>query len=85
MFANIKKETLPRWQMNKPLSIRPKRVVVQFPITLYHRAALKAIALKTMYVKRIACFFFYCDPIEHLKFLKCSEMTLGLLYFNDLG
>ena len=41
------------------------------------------VALKTMSAKQIARFFFYCDQIEHRKFLKCSEMTLGLLQFAD--
>ena len=36
IYANAKKETFPRRQVNKPLSIRPKRTVVQFPIGLYH-------------------------------------------------
>lgn len=42
------------------------------------------VALKTMSAKQIARFFFYCDQIEHRKFLKCSEMTLGLLQFADI-
>lgn len=42
------------------------------------------VALKTMSAKQIARFFFYCDQIEHRKFLKCSEMTLGLLQFDDI-
>ena len=41
-------------------------------------------ALKTMPAKQIARFYFYCDQIEHRKFLKCSEMTLGLLQFDDI-
>lgn len=42
------------------------------------------VALKTMSAKQIARFYFYCDQIEHRKFLKCSEMTLGLLQFDDI-
>ena len=38
----MKTETLPRRQMNMPMSIRPKRVAVQFPITLYHIIMKKA-------------------------------------------
>ena len=36
IYANAKKETFPRRQVNKHLSIRPKRTAVQFPIELYH-------------------------------------------------
>lgn len=42
------------------------------------------VALKTMSAKQIARFYFYCDQIEHRNFLKCSEMTLGLLQFADI-
>ena len=42
------------------------------------------VALKTMSAKQIARFYFYCDQKEHRKFLKCSEMTLGLLQFDDI-
>ena len=42
------------------------------------------VALKTMSAKQIARFYFYCDQKEHRNFLKCSEMTLGLLQFDDI-
>lgn len=42
------------------------------------------VALKTMSAKQIARFYFYCDQKEHRKFLRCSEMTLGLLQFDDI-
>ena len=42
------------------------------------------VALKTMSAKQIARFYFYCDQKEHRNFLKCSEMTLGLLQFGDI-
>ena len=42
------------------------------------------VALKTMSAKEIARFYFYCDQKEHRKFLRCSEMTLGLLQFDDI-
>ena len=35
-------ETLPHRHMNIPMSIRPKRVAVQLPITLYHIIMKKA-------------------------------------------
>ncbi len=35
VYTNVKKETLLRRQVNKPLSIRPKRTVVRLPITVY--------------------------------------------------
>ena len=34
-YSHKKREPFPRRQMNKPLSIRPKRVVVQIPISVY--------------------------------------------------
>lgn len=40
--------------------------------------------LKTMTANQIARFFFYCDQKEHRNFLKGSEMTLGLLQFEDI-
>ena len=42
------------------------------------------VALKTMSAKQIARFYFYCDQKEHRKFLRGSEMTLGLLQFDDI-
>ena len=42
------------------------------------------VALKTMSAKQIARFYFYCDQKEHRNFLKGSEMTLGLLQFDDI-
>ena len=42
------------------------------------------VALKTMSAKQIARFYFYCDQKEHRNFLKCSQMTLGLLQFDDI-
>lgn len=42
------------------------------------------VALKTMSAKEIARFYFYCDQKEHRKFLRGSEMTLGLLQFDDI-
>ena len=34
-YMTIKKATYPRRQLNKPLTIRPKRIVVQSPLTVY--------------------------------------------------
>ena len=42
------------------------------------KSQLKAV-LKTMSANQIARFYFYCDQKEHRNFLKCSDMTLGLL------
>ena len=42
------------------------------------------VALKTMSAKQTARFYFYCDQKEHRKFLRYSEMTLGLLQFDDI-
>ena len=42
------------------------------------------VALKTMSAKQIARFYFYCDQKEHRNFLRGSEMTLGLLQFDDI-
>ena len=42
------------------------------------------VALKTMSAKQIARFYFYCDQKEHRRFFKGSEMTLGLLQFDDI-
>ena len=37
-----------------------------------------------MSAKQIARFYFYCDQKEHRRFFKGSEMTLGLLQFDDI-
>lgn len=37
-----------------------------------------------MSAKQIARFYFYCDQKEHRKFWKGSEMSLGLLQFDDI-
>lgn len=42
------------------------------------------VALKTMSVKQIARFYFYYDQNEHRNFFRGSEMTLGLLQFDDI-
>ena len=42
------------------------------------------VTLKTMSAKQIARFYFYCDQKEHRNFLRGSQMTLGLLQFDDI-
>ena len=36
-FIGVKKEALPRRQVYKPLSTRPKRTAVQLPLIVYHK------------------------------------------------
>ena len=52
VYTNVKKETLLRRQVNKPLSIRPKRTVVRFPITVYAKAAEMSIVFPRTRRKR---------------------------------
>ena len=37
-----------------------------------------------MSAKQIARFYFYCDQKEHKNFWKGSEMSLGLLWLDDI-